>query len=242
MDRAPKIFRLSLCIPTGHDVTTDFSLSVSMLVLALNKKPAIGYDTNSLKIFNTRSSLLPRSRHQLVQRSLDAGCTHLLFIDSDQTFPAFMAHRLASHDVDVVACNIATKCIPSAPTARNESKDWWGGDVVFSDQKKGLEKVWRVGMGVMMIKAEVFQKIPPPWFEIIWRPEIKDYLGEDWYFCEKLEKAGISIHVDHSLSREVGHLGYYNFTHDVIGSYVQGQAVKDENMGADFAGITGTGK
>jgi hypothetical protein len=209
-------FNLALCLPSGHLWEADFGLSVALMVLAINKKPVPGYGPAALKIQNQRASLLPRSRQQMIQRSIQAGCSHALFIDSDQSFPAYLVHRLASHDLEVVGCNIATKCVPAGPTARKRHDTWAGGSPVYSNGKMGLEKVWRLGCGIMLIKLEVFKKMPLPWFEIRYHHELDDFIGEDWFLCEQFEKAGVDIWVDHSLSLEIGHVGPYDYRHGLV--------------------------
>lgn len=49
-----------------------------------------------------------------------------------------------------------------------------------------------------------------------YRAERGDFVGEDWYFCEKLQAAGIPRYVDHSLSLEIGHKGDYIYEHSDI--------------------------
>ena len=45
---------------------------------------------------------------------------------------------------------------------------------------------------------------------------LNDFKGEDWYFCEKLEAAGIPIFVDHEASSFIGHIGNKVYTHDDV--------------------------
>jgi hypothetical protein len=56
---------------------------------------------------------------------------------------------------------------------------------------------------------------------MVYKEEGDTYQGEDWTFCEACDKLGIPLFIDHDLSREVGHVGNYEFTHDVVGE-VQG--------------------
>lgn len=74
-----------------------------------------------------------------------------------------------------------------------------------------------MGTGVMLIAMSVFDKIGMGVWDMKYLPEVDTYQGEDWSFCEACERAGIKIYVDHGLSREVGHVGNYEYTHDVVG-------------------------
>jgi hypothetical protein len=60
------------------------------------------------------------------------------------------------------------------------------------------------GMHMTLIHRRVFEKIDPPWF--VMNPERS---GEDFYFCKKVQKAGIkmvcdlSIHTGHAVGEDV---------------------------------------
>lgn len=62
------------------------------------------------------------------------------------------------------------------------------------DSLSGLLPVYACGLAGMLIRRDVFEQIPPPWFELgRTNPE---EIGEDVWFCEKLRRAGIPIVVD----------------------------------------------
>ncbi len=206
-------FNLGIGIPSGPEWPADFAMCLLNLVLFMVRGPVPGFTSNSVKIFNKRTSLLPKSRQELVQDALDAGCSHLLFVDSDQTFPSNLVHMLAKHGKNVIGCNIAVRMIPSSPTARNKHPTWPGGEVVYSNGRADLEQVWRLGTGVMLINLQIMKHLAKPWFSVVFNEELNDFYGADWYFCEQLEKAGIAIWVDHAASQEVGHIGRLTYEH-----------------------------
>jgi hypothetical protein len=59
-----------------------------------------------------------------------------------------------------------------------------------------------------------------------YKPEVDAYQGEDWNMCEALEKAGVPIYVDHDLSKRIGHVGTFKYTHEVVGQIVR-EEIKD---------------
>lgn len=191
----------------------DFTLCLVNLLLAFRQTRVPGYTSWACKILNKRTSILPKSRQELLQDAMDLGCTHALFLDTDQTFPSTLPAMLARHGKRVIGCNVATKSKPAWPTARNKNPQWAGGDVVYSNNKDGLEAVWRLGTGVMLLHLETISKLPKPWFSAVWNAEMNDFTGEDWFFCEQLEAAGIPIWVDHGASRMIGHIGSYTYEH-----------------------------
>lgn len=213
------VFKVGVGVPSHGPLHPDFGLCLNNLSLELMRRPIEGYGQTQLKILNRRASLLPKLRQEIVSQAIKGGLEWLLFIDSDQTFPSTILHQLVRHKQPVVACNIATKSIPASPTARKEPIDGWaGGQPVYTfETSKGLEKVWRVGCGVMLLRLDIFKAIKKPWFQIVYREETDDFAGEDWYLCEKLEAAGIPIYIDHDASWEIGHIGDYTYGHkDVV--------------------------
>ena len=194
-------------IPSSTDWKADFALSVIGLVANASKPLADGSHIRMLRIHNTKGSILPRSRQMLAELAQKENATHLLFVDSDMVFPAYTLHQLLKHDKDIVAANCVTKVIPAHPTARQFSLKEPAGTLVDSREKSGLQKVWRVGTGVMLVRMSVFAKIEKPWFPITWNETNQDYTGEDWNFCRLCEEAGFDIWVDHDLSKHIGHIG-----------------------------------
>lgn len=171
--------------------------------------------SRELVLIDKRTSNLPRSRQECLEDALMQECTHALFLDSDQTFPRDTAHRLMAWRKSIVACNIPVKTIPSFPTARVRGGTPFG-QPLYSNSKlnpMGLEKVWRVGTGIMLIDMSIIPKIKKPWFELRWSDKMQQFVGEDWYFVGKAEEAGFDTHIDHDLSRHIGHVGNFQYTH-----------------------------
>lgn len=79
---------------------------------------------------------------------------------------------------------------------------------LYQAPKNGLLEVDWIGGGYLLVKMEVFEKIPAPWFEN--RNNSlpggrRELVGEDIYFCRKVKEYGFPIHVD--LNVRVGHYG-----------------------------------
>lgn len=197
-------------IPSGDAWSADFGMSLAGLVAAAPMPLKGGGQIERLQLWNTKGSILSRSRHTLAQQSLELKCDYLLMLDSDMTFPSYALHQLLAANVEVVAANCSTKGSPAYPTARNKGNTP-AGSLVHSEGKKSLERVWRIGTGVMLIKTSVFEKLPQPWFPITWEAQNNDYTGEDWNFCKLCAEHGIPVYVDHLLSQQIGHIGSFNY-------------------------------
>jgi hypothetical protein len=126
--------------------------------------------------------------------------THILWLDSDMTFPSDTALRLLAHDKDVVAVNYVMRRESWRPIARRD------GGRISSLGATGLERVDDVGMGVFLMKTSVLDGLPSPHFWYSTPTET-----EDLYFCRQLRDAGREIWVDHDVSNAVGHVGQITY-------------------------------
>lgn len=221
-----KPLKVLIGMPTGPFVHAKHMMCMLQLYHHFMHARIEGYSSQTLVPLNVRGSILSRSRWASILEALRHEASHLFFVDSDQTFPRDALHQLLAHKVDCVAANIATKQIPATTTARYAPKgnDPGYGTPVYTDDKKGLERVWRVGTGVMLLRTDVLRRLKQPILEVRWKPEVNDYGGEDWALCEALEAAGVDIWVDHTLSRQIGHLGEFEYTHDYIGEVKREEA------------------
>lgn len=207
-------------IPSGGDWKPNFGMCLVNMVLASQARFPDGRSISRLSLQNTKGSILPKNRLEIVKRALQGQYSHILFLDDDMTFPPDVLLRLIKHGKAVIACNCPTKMLPSTSTARSKGSGTIGVPVC-SNTGSGIEKVWRVGTGVMLVETRVFKCIPQPWFPIEWNQELCDYTGEDWAFCQRLEEHNIPIYVDHALSREIGHVGSHEFRHTDIPVFKQ---------------------
>ncbi len=214
--------KLAICVPSNGDWKADFGYCLAQLCVYCASALFFEGEQREVLFIDKRTSNLPRSRQECLEDALMQDCTHALFIDTDQTFPMDTAHRLLQWKKPVVACNIPLKVMPSFPTARARSGSPFGSPI-FSTQNNivGLEKVWRVGAGVMLIDLSILEKIEKPWFEIRYSDKHAQFVGEDWYFVKKVEDAGFDVYIDHELSRFIGHVGTFQYTHAHIPAVVE---------------------
>ena len=148
--------RVGICIPSFDHWHADFSFDLcGMLLHTTTRSP----EPLEIGMHNHRLSVLPTSRNWLVRDALTAGATHVLFLDTDMRFPPETLLRLLSHDLDIVAANCVPRAFPTRATA------WANGAHVFTEVgQDGLEEVESIGTAIMMIKATVFERMPPPAF------------------------------------------------------------------------------
>lgn len=211
-----KSLKVVIGIPSTGVWTEQFAMSLISLVTDFSSQIP-GFKKQSLVLQSIKGSILPQLRERVVKKAIEDGATHVLFVDSDQTFPADTLRRLIAHNKPIVAANVATKSSPSAPTARIKGGDK-GVPLCTKPESAGLERVWRIGTGVMLIDLNVksHKGMEAPWFPMRWEDTLQDWVGEDWGFCEKLDAAGVPIYIDHDLSKQVGHIGTLSYGHDLV--------------------------
>ena len=200
--------KLGICVPARDSVDTAFAHCLSLLTARFYGNAPAG---TAMHVNFRNGTLIADQRCKLVEMSLGQDCDYVLFLDSDMTFPVNLVERMVAHDKDIVACNYATRRLPVKTVA---FKSFENLENMYSLGKGGLEECDAVGMGVMLVKAEVFRKLKYPWFQIHYMPNARIWMGEDMYFCKLAKAGGYKIWIDHSLSNEVGHSGSFVFLHD----------------------------
>ena len=150
-----------------------------------------------------RGCEVAENRNKLAQRALDKGYSHLLFVDSDMAFEPDTLNRMLAHEKDILglAANHRKLPLESVVKPLNESD-------LNQPLPTELFESQSVGTGVMLIKTEVFKKIPKPWFQFTYENG-KRIEGEDVRFCRLAREQGYSIWVDPTIP--VSHLGEYAY-------------------------------
>lgn len=158
---------------------------------------------------NKRGSILPNLREELLQEAIEMDATHVLFVDADMFFPAETLIQLLQANKEVIGCACCTKQIPSQITAMLDFKKPFP---LWDPTMTGVQPVWRVGCGILLIKlTKRIKEMSQPRFPMRWKPDAKCYQGEDWGFCERLAEVGVQMYIDVDLSRQIGHIGNHTY-------------------------------
>lgn len=143
-----------------------------------------------------------QARNQMAAAFLEKGCEAVLFIDCDMLFPPSGLDRLFAHDLDIVAADYRKRAAPYG-------KVGWPLDGV-TDPEGGLVERTALGLGFMLIRRRVFEKVPRPWFARIYSGETEANRGvmtEDYFFCLKAREAGFKVWCDLDVTKETMHIG-----------------------------------
>ena len=201
--------RVAILVPSGDQWDADFCLSILQMQRYMMAKPVS--DPFDFMLLNERASLIAMQRENMVDTALEnEDITHLLWLDSDMTFPPYLFHRLFSHELPIVGCNYVKRTVPSFPNSRALN----GKMIGTPKGLLGLEEAETAGFGAVLMQREVFENTPKPWFDTVWldKGDKFEMMGEDVFFFRKARKLGrYPLFIDHSLSQKVGHVGTYAY-------------------------------
>jgi len=194
---------ISVCVPCRDVVDSGFAFDLARCVAAHTAST-----NDRVLLFQNQGTLIVNQRQELAQASLDAGATHIVFIDADMRFPKDAIFKLLMSGKDIIAANYCTRKLPlrSVAFADDETQE----RVYSGPDDTGIQSVAAVGMGLMAIRAEVFEKMPKPWFHIHYQNGV--YSGEDIWFCRGAREMGFEVFIDHDLSQDVRHSGVFEFS------------------------------
>jgi hypothetical protein len=202
--------RLAVCVPCRDQVDAGFAYDLARMsaFFGAHEAPKGG----SLVTLTSMGTLICDQRENLAREALGAGADHILWLDSDMRFPKDIYRQLADRKKDIVGCNYATRRMPCHPTAFKNFKTL--EHVYTHEDSTGLEEVASMGMGCMLVKADVYKKLPMPWHLIGYSARNATYSGEDIYFCRIAREAGYTVWLDHDASKEIEHIGTFAYRHE----------------------------
>lgn len=207
--------KVAIAVPSMEMWHADFAIALNRLVQRTLIDPYQDGKSIGFVLLNERSSLLPNSRHDLVMAALKVEATHILWLDSDMNFPPDALHQLLAHDLDCVGANYVRRTLPCLPISAGLDEK----RMYTRENSKGLEAASHMGFGVLLMKTAMLVDLGKPWFAIEWQdisaanPD-GGYIGEDVYLFHKMRDKGYVGFVDHDLSKDVGHIGTYQYNHE----------------------------
>jgi len=176
--------------------TEHFRYSRSALSAMAVKRPSLS------KIDMVIGMDVTLASNKIVEDAIDEGFHWVWFQSDDHVYDDQMLYRLLDHDVDVIVPLIARRNPPYALVIY-KGEEWEtlpDGQVTASYELfppeeipgEGIMEVHAAGTGGMLVRTEVFKKIPAPWFE----SSSGAFTNHDLEFCRKVRDAGFKIHAD----------------------------------------------
>lgn len=147
------------------------------------------------------------TRNNLVEQALYEGCTHLIFMDTDQVYrdPQTIMKMLGhTSTYRVVGAPVHRRYPPfDCIMMRGEigKYRYVPDDEIYSGKTIDVDAT---GTGCILIECSLFDELETPWFVIGIDPETGRVIGEDIGFCHRVRQQGIPIVIDTSI--EIGHI------------------------------------
>jgi len=150
--------------------------------------------------------------------------THLLMLDMDHKHPLETPRRLVNHWLHdpgklVISYLYHRRGEPYDPMAYKRDEET-GELYALPKWEPGLHKVASVGAGGLLIAREVFEIIPPLWFQYNYEGAEDTFFfpSEDIDFCAKCAKYGVEIWLDSTV--EGIHLTTQQITHETFERHI----------------------
>jgi len=171
-----------------------------------------GLDDVSLYMAHGRP--IPDCFNEPLNKALKEGCDAISFVEEDMDIPSDTLRKFIASEEPVITTDYADRRT-GVPLILRDTDD----NVIFS------------GMGCMLVRREVFEKMEKPYVKpmVFWKvqhpngdiewephPEIpfNGYGGQDLGFCHKIRKAGYRITEYHNI--KIGHMMLVAKSEDII--------------------------
>ena len=175
--------KVFIAIPSGGTIRPE----ILLFVWGIKDK----YD---IRIGVTCKDRAVENRNLLVDTFLKTDCEWILFLDADTAPPLGLVDMTKNGKgicSGVYHVWMDQNLVPLL-MKRTGSKY----DVIDKEPESHLVEVDGIGGGSLLIHRRVFAKLKKPYFLDIYSTTGFRVLGNDYYFCEKAQKAGYKIWVD----------------------------------------------
>ena len=218
-----KKMRIHFAVPCYGGMLTESFFTSMLKFSATAQRLGLSFVVDTI----VNESLVTRARNSLVAKFLAAPekCTHLMFIDADIGFSPAEIIKLMLANREVVGGLYPKKSLPIEYVVNTVPNGQQDGD---------LYEIKNLGTGFMMIQRSVLETLtaahpelayqdaiglPPELdsykyalFDTVIDPNTKEYLSEDYRFCQLWQQQGGKIWAD--LTIRLDHSGHYKFNGD----------------------------
>lgn len=185
--------KIAIGIPTNRKIKPKTAFSVLNLISSSSN--------NIFSIVSERGFNTSENRNWIATKAVNSNCDYLFFIDDDMIIPLNTLDILLSRNKDIVGGVYKTKYEVQEDVV----------EYLNEERPKGFFQVKAIGTGCLLIKCDVFKKIPQHykntqgWFNYIWNDNGSVKMSHDWLFCYNARELGLEVWADNSL--EIKHIG-----------------------------------
>jgi len=186
--------KVFVAIPTGNG-----NVRIEILFWLLNL-----YEEYSVDLGYTTGGQVGHNRCKLVDQFLKTNCEWLFFVDTD-TLPPFDALEMTKNGKDICSGIYfqwqGGECVLNPLVYKRDGNDFDTNSYrIFNDTSdEDIVEVDAVGAGCLLIHRKVFEPMKKPYFLFEYTNEGLLKTGEDFYFCQKAQKAGFKIWIDRKI-------------------------------------------
>jgi len=198
-----------IAVPAMEMVNAEFAQHLAMA--------AANMVANGIKIncaFNI-GSVITIARRNLVEIFLKSEFSHLFWVDSDMKFPIDAPLRLLKRNKPIVGANYRRRRFPNPNFTGMSGSSGNFREFQTTDASPPMELIDVLPHGLVMVKREVYERVPQPHYLQEFIPSLNLEIGEDIFFCQQVQKAGYEIWCDQELSKEVAHIGIFHFNYNL---------------------------
>lgn len=192
--------KVLIAIPALDFCATDFTMSLAAMLAHRAHDKKLRKDID-IALFCSKGSLIAHSRNLCVAEAQRIGASHILFLDSDMTFPPDTLSRLAGHHKPIVGADYVRR----VPPYERLGQPSWAGLI------PQLKLMTSLPFGCILIKLTVFDEMDLPYFKYVEGATSQETLSEDTYWCNMAFANGHAIWCDAHVSANVGHVGTFVF-------------------------------
>lgn len=149
-------------------------------------------------LVSTRGYNTSENRNWIAAKAVNSGADYLFFVDDDMILPKEALERLLEANKDIIGGVYLTKYEVQAPVYEL---------LPGTQPEKDIFQVAAIGTGAMLIKTDVFKRLPQPWFKYEWNQNGSVKRSHDWIFCEDARNAGYKVWAEPRL--DIKHIGQF---------------------------------
>ena len=187
--------RIVACVPLSWDFVP------ALFFHSWNKMMYYSQGKYDLRLISSNSCYMDTMRDDLVIAAQRHKPDYVLWIDADQLYQEETPEILMKH-IDS-GKSIVGGLTPKGLEGEVNVYDFVHGSGIITPRQvipgHGVIKVDAMGMGGVMVKPEVFEKLDLPCFTMRWESKIARYPGEDIQFYANCKKFGIDVWCDTDL-------------------------------------------
>ena len=197
----PRRLRICLAIPSTGFVRVETLLSV-VGILGATRNADFFVDQK-------QSCYIEWNRTGLIQTAIREKCEKVFFLDADMVVEANAVNKLLALNKPIVGADYHMRKFPITNNVKIADEQGNYIHVEPKDIPKVPFKCAAVPTGCMLVDVATVQKIPHPWFDLTYFPDGTLDLGEDVFFCRKLQEYGVEVWCDPTI--EIGHIGTFTY-------------------------------